>query len=195
MAGKIVNADEAVRLIKDGDTLSVCGIIGGLVPEKVLTALEKRFMETGRPRDLTLVFPVAVGDVYGTTGTDHLAHEGLIRRVIGGSYVTAPASSAPPKIYEMIFRNKVEAYNFPMGVLMHLHREIAAKRPGVVSPVGLGTFVDPRMNGAKMNEVTKEDLIQVIQLQGQEYLFYKSFPITGAIVRGTTAGRQPPRRH
>lgn len=159
VSSKLMAAAEAVQMIKNGDTLSVCGIVGGLVPEKVLTALEKRFLDTGSPRDLTLVFPVAVGDVYGTAGTDHLAHEGLIKRVIGGSYVTAPAASKPPKIYEMISQNKIEAYNFPMGVLMHLHREIAAKRPGLITQVGLKTFVDPRNTGAKMNEVTLEDLI------------------------------------
>lgn len=187
MASKFMTPEEAVQMIKNGDTLSVCGIVGGLVPEKVLTALEKRFLETGQPRGLTLVFPVAVGDMYGTAGTDHLAHDGLIKRVIGGSYVTAPASSKPPKIYEMILQNKIEAYNFPMGALMHLHREIAARRPGLITPVGLRTFVDPRNSGAKMNEVTREDLIEVITLQGKEYLFYKAFPIHSAIIRGTTA--------
>jgi len=190
MADKIMAAEEAVRLIDDGNTLSVCGIIGSLVPEKVLAALEKRFLETGSPRDLTAVFPVAVGDVYGLKGADHLAHEGMLRRVIGGSYVTAPASSPPPKLVEMIYRNKVEAYNLPMGVLMHLHREIAARRPGLVTQVGLRTFVDPRLNGAKMNDVTREDLVEVIRLQGKEYLFYKSFPVHAAIIRGTTADEQ-----
>ena len=185
--GKFMTAEEAVQLIGNGDTLTVCGIVGGLVPEKVLAALEKRFLESGSPRDLSLVFPVAVGDVYGTLGTDHLAHEGLLKRVIGGSYVTAPASAKPPKIYEMVFANKVEAYNFPMGVLMHLHREIAAKRPGLMTEVGLGTFVDPRLTGAKMNEFTREDLVDVIHLSGKEYLFYKSFPVNAAIIRGTTA--------
>ena len=183
-------AEEAIKLINSGDTLSVCGIIGALVPEKVLAALEKRFLESNSPRDLTLVFPVAVGDVYGLPGTDHLAHEGLIKRVIGGSYVTAPASSPPPKIYRLIFDNKIEAYNFPMGVLMHLHREIAAKRPGVITEVGLRTFVDPRNNGAKMNDVTREDLIEVITLNGKEYLFYKAFPLQAAIIRGTTADEE-----
>ena len=93
MAKKVMTPEEAVRLIKDGDTVSVCGIIGALVPEKVLSALEKRFLRTGSPRNLTAIFPVAVGDVYGMAGADHLAHEGMIRRVIGGSYVTAPASA------------------------------------------------------------------------------------------------------
>jgi len=187
MPNKIMTAEDAVKFVNNGDVVSVCGIVGGLVPEKILTALEKRFLESGSPRDLTLVFPVAVGDVYGTAGTDHLAHEGLIKRVIGGSYVTAPAASKPPKIYEMIFQNKIEAYNFPMGVLMHLHREIAAKRPGLITGVGLRSFVDPRFNGAKMNEVTREDLIEVIKIHDKEYLFYKTFPIHIAIIRGTTA--------
>jgi propionate CoA-transferase len=190
MAGKIMAAEDTVRLIDDGNTLSVCGIIGSLVPEKVLAALEKRFLETGTPRDLTAVFPVAVGDVYGLKGADHLAHDGMLRRVIGGSYVTAPASSPPPKLVEMIYGNKVEAYNFPMGVLMHLHREIAARRPGLVTQVGLRTFVDPRLNGARMNEITREDLVEVIRLQEKEYLFYRSFPVHAAIIRGTTADEQ-----
>ena len=190
MAGKIMAAEEAVRLIGNGDTVSVCGIIGALVPEKLLAALEKRFLDTGSPRDLTVVFPVAVGDVYGLAGADHLAHEGMIRRVIGGSYVTAPASSPPPKLVGMVYQNKVEAYNFPMGVLMHLHREIAAKRPGLITQVGLRTFVDPRLNGARMNDRTPEELIEVIELGGKEYLFFRSFPVHAAILRGTTADEQ-----
>ena len=190
MAGKIMAAEEAVRLIGNGDTVSVCGIIGALVPEKLLAALEKRFLDTGSPRDLTVVFPVAVGDVYGLAGADHLAHEGMIRRVIGGSYVTAPASSPPPKLVGMVYQNKVEAYNFPMGVLMHLHREIAAKRPGLITQVGLRTFVDPRLNGARMNDRTPEELIEVLELGGKEYLFFRSFPVHAAILRGTTADEQ-----
>jgi propionate CoA-transferase len=190
MASKIVSAEEAVKLIRDGDTVSTCGIIGALVPEKVLGALEKRFLESGSPRNLTAVFPVAVGDIYELPGADHFAHEGMIRRVIGGSYVTAPASGPPPKLVGMVYQNKIEAYNFPMGALMHLHREIAAKRPGLITRVGLKTFVDPRLNGAKMNDRTREDLIEVVNLNGGEYLFYKSFPIHAAIIRGTTADEQ-----
>jgi len=182
-----MKAEEAVKLVKDSDVVSVCGIVGALVPDKTLAALEKRFLETGSPQNLTIVFPVAVGDVYGIPGMDRLAHKGLIKRLVGGSYVTAPASSEPPKIYKMIINNEVEAYNFPMGVLMHLHREIAAKRPGLISEVGLRTFVDPRINGAKMNDITKEDLVETMKLNDKEYLFYKSYPINVAIIRGTTA--------
>jgi len=187
VAGKWMSSEEAVKLVKNGDVVTVCGIVGAITPDKVLSALERRFLESGFPRDLTVVFPVAVGDVYGTPGMDHLAHEGLIKRLIGGSYVTAPASAKPPKIYEMIFNNKVAAYNLPMGVLMHLHRDIAAKRPGLITEVGLRTFVDPRINGGKMNDVTREDIVEVIRVHGQEYLFYKAFPINVAIIRGTTA--------
>lgn len=184
---KLMRAEEAVKWVKDGDIVSVCGIVGALAPDRVLATLERRFLESGSPRNLTVVFPVAVGDVSGITGMDRFAHEGLIKRLIGGSYVTAPASANPPKIYEMIINNKVEAYNLPMGVLMHLHREISAKRPGLITEVGLRTFVDPRINGAKMNEITKEDLIEVIKLNNKEYLFYKAFPVNLAIIRGTTA--------
>jgi len=187
MAGKLMSAEEAVGLIGDNDVISVCGIVGALVPDKTMAALEKRFIETGSPRNLTVVFPVAVGDMYGITGMDRLAHEGLIKRLIGGSYVTAPASAEPPKIYEMIINNKVEAYNFPMGVLMHLHRDIAARRPGLITEVGLKTFVDPRITGAKMNDITTEDLVEVIEIHNKEYLFYKAFPVNAAIIRGTTA--------
>ena len=190
MTNKIMTAEEAVKILKDGDTVSTCGIIGALVPEKVLAAVEKRFLETGSPRDLTAVFPVAVGDIYELPGADHFAHEGMVKRVIGGSYVTAPASGPPPRLVGMVSQNKIEAYNFPMGALMHLHREIAAKRPGLITQVGLKTFVDPRLNGAKMNDRTKEDLIEVISLNGGEYLFYRSFPIDVAIIRGTTADGQ-----
>lgn len=190
MPDKLMSPEEAVQLIKDGDTVTICGIIGALVPEKILSALEERFLQTGSPRNLTAIFPVAVGDVYGLLGADHLAHDGLIKRVIAGSYVTAPASAPPPKLVEMIYQNKVEAYNFPMGVLMHLHREIAAHRPGLITQVGLRTFVDPRLEGAKMNKITKEDLIELIHWQGKEFLFYKSFPIQVAIIRGTTADEQ-----
>jgi propionate CoA-transferase len=184
---KVMFAEEAVQSIKTGDTISVCGISGGLTPDKVLVALGRRFLATGSPRDLTLVFPVAVGDAYEIQGLDHLAHEGMIKRLIGGSYTVSRSSEKPPKIYEIITQNKVEAYNFPMGVLMHLHREIAAKRPGLLTEVGLGTFVDPRVEGGRMNETTRADLVEVCKMHGRDYLFFPAFPINVALIRGTTA--------
>ncbi len=183
----ILTAEEAARLIGNGATVTVSSSAAQLVPEKILEGIETRFLTTGEPRDLTVVFPVAVGDSFGTVGLDHLAHPGLIRRLIGGSYVNAPAAKPSPKIYAMIYADQVEAYNLPLGVLMHLHRDIAAKKPGVITRIGLGTFVDPRDQGGRMNRVTPPDLVEVIQLLGEEWLLYRAFPINVAIIRGTTA--------
>jgi len=182
-----MTADEAARLIPSGATITVSSSAAQLVPDKVLGGVETRFQASGEPRDLTVVFPVAVGDSFGTVGLDHLAYPGLIKRLIGGSYVNAPASKPSPKIYGMIHAEQVEAYNLPLGVLMHLHRDIAAKKPGVITKIGLGTFVDPREQGGRMNRVTPPDLVEVIQLRGEEWLLYRAFPIDVAIIRGTTA--------
>jgi len=183
----ILSPEEAARLIGKGATVTVSSSAAQLVPDKVLAGIEARFLASGEPRDLTVVFPVAVGDSFGTVGLDHLAYPGLIKRLIGGSYANAPASKPSPKIYDMIYADQVEAYNFPLGVLMHLHRDIAAKKPGTITHVGLGTFVDPRDQGGRMNRVTPLDLVEVIQLQGREWLLYRSFSIDVAIIRGTTA--------
>ena len=147
----ILTAEEAAQLIPSGATVTVSSSAAQLVPDKVLAGIGARFQATGEPKGLTMVFPVAVGDSFGTVGMDHLAHPGLIKRLIGGSYVNGPASKPPPKIYAMILNDQVEAYNLPLGVLMHLHRDIAARKPGVITKIGLGTFVDPRDQGGRMN--------------------------------------------
>jgi propionate CoA-transferase len=186
---KVVSAEDAARLVESGQTVSVCGVVGALCPEKILAALERRFLETGQPRDLTLVFPVAVGDVWDLPGMDHLANEGMLRRMIGGSYVigTNPKTGRRARGTEMVLENRVEAYNFPIGALLHLQREIAGGRPGLVTPIGLDTFVDPRWGGGKLNERTSEDLVELVELDGREYLWYRAFPIHAAIIRATTA--------
>ena len=183
----ILSPEEAAQLIPSGGTVTVSSSAAQLVPDKVLAGIEARFLATGEPTGLTMVFPVAVGDSFGTVGMDHLAYPGLIKRLIGGSYVNGPASKPAPKIYAMILGDQVEAYNLPLGVLMHLHRDIAAKKPGVITKIGLGTFVDPRDRGGRMNGVTPPDLIEVIQLRGEEWLLFRAFPIDVAIIRGTTA--------
>ena len=183
----ILTSDEAARLIPSGATVTVSSSAAQLVPDKVLSGIEARFLASGEPRDLTVIFPVAIGDSFGTVGLDHLAHPGLIKRLIGGSYVNGPASKPSPKIYAMIHADQVEAYNFPLGVLMHLHRDIAAKKPGTITKIGLGTFVDPRDEGGRMNRVTPPDLVEVVQLLGEEWLLYRTFPIEVAIIRATTA--------
>lgn len=185
----ILTPEEAAALIPDGATITISSSAAQLVPDTILAGIESRFLARRQPADLTVVFPLAVGDSFGTVGLDHLAHPGLIRRLIGGSYVNGPASKPSPKIYAMIHADQVEAYNFPLGPLLHLHRDIAAKKPGVITKIGLGTFVDPRDQGGRMNRVTPPDLLEIIQLLGEEWLLYRAFPIHVAIVRGTTADR------
>lgn len=175
------SASEAASFVKTGDTVALGGLINILCPEQILKAIEERFLSTKQPRELTLVTPVRVGN--SGTGLEHFAHEGMLKRLISGSY----NSWTQPTLCKMIADNIVEGYAFPMGVLFTLFGEIAAGNPGLITKVGLNTFVDPRLDGGKVNQAAKEDLVDVINLSGEEYLHYKSFPINVAIIRGTTA--------
>jgi acyl CoA:acetate/3-ketoacid CoA transferase len=136
---------------------------------------------------LTSVHPIAAGDMWGIKGIDHLAQPGMLARVIAGSYPSGPSSAEPPRIWQMIENNEVQAYNFPSGVLYQLHRAGAAKQPGVLTAVGVDTFVDPRHSGGRMNEITPEELVRVHQLDGQEWLFFDAVVPDVAIIRATTA--------
>jgi propionate CoA-transferase len=180
MLKKIIPVEDAISVLHDGDVLATAGYGGHGVPEQLLVTLERRFLETGRPRGLTLIHSTGQGDAKDK-GLNHLAHEGLLKRVIGGHFGLAP------KIVELVLANKIEAYNLPEGVITHLYRDIAAGKPGTLSRVGLGTFVDPRLEGGKMNQVTREDLVTVMTIGGEEYLFYRAIPIGVAFIRGTTA--------
>ena len=182
MSVKILTARQAADLVPDGATLAANGFIGASTPEELLMALEERFVETGAPRDLTVMFAAAQGD-RATRGLNHLAHDGMIRRCIGGHWGMAP------KIGQMVADNKILAYDFPQGVMCHMFRDIAAHKPGVMTHVGLGTFVDPRLLGGKLNEKTRaaEDLVHLMELGGKEYLFYDCHPITFAVLAGTYA--------
>jgi propionate CoA-transferase len=186
MQSKVMSLEQAVGLVRNQDTVTICASSGVLVPDKILEALGKRYQETREPANLTVVLPIAIGDSFGLAGLEHLAHEGMIKRLIGGSY-TVGSRDRKPKINQMIFENQIEAYNLPQGVLMHLHRDIAAKKPGVITKVGMGSFVDPHYGGGKLNERTKEDLVRHIEIDGEDWLFYKAFPIQVAIIRATTA--------
>jgi propionate CoA-transferase len=177
---KVITADQAAALLKDGDTVlwTTAGLSGFC--EEVAIALEKRFKETASPCNLTLAHDCGCGDMK-TRGMNHFAYEGLVKRLISGHTGQAPAMG------QLIYENKIEAYLLPQGVMAHLWRQIAGKRPGVITKVGLGTYVDPRLEGGKASPRTTEDLVKVIELEGEEWLLYKPFPVSVAVIRGTTA--------
>ena len=177
---KIVEAADAVAVIHDGDVVASVGYGGNGTPDQLFVALKKRFVETAAPRDLTLVFSTGQGDMK-ERGLNRLAHEGLVKRVIGGYFGLSPA------IEKLIVDNRIEAYNLPEGIITHMYRNIGAGKPGTLSRVGLGTYVDPRQDGGRMNALTTEDIVRLMEIDGEEYLFYKSFPIQVALIRGTTA--------
>jgi propionate CoA-transferase len=178
---KIVTAAEAVALIRDGDTIVVEGFAGQCFAEELTLALEARFLQSGSPRDLTLAFTVAQGNRQGR-GSDRLCHEGLLKRAIGGHW------GMSGELGKLAVENKIEGYNLPQGVIAQLFRDTAAGKPGLLTRVGLDTFVDPRNGGGKINDKTTEDRVELISIDGEEYLFYKAFErLDVAFLRGTTA--------
>ena len=180
MLKKIIPVEDAISVLHDGDVLATSGYGGHGMPEQLLVALEKRFLETDRPSGLTLIHATGQGDAK-EKGLNLLAHESLLQRVIGGYFGLAP------KIGQLVQDNKIQAYNLPEGVITNLYRDIGAGKPGTLTKVGLGTFVDPRLEGGKMNSVTVEDMVELMTINGEEYLFYKALPINVAFIRGTTA--------
>jgi len=176
---KILAADEIANHVQDGMTIAISGSGGGLLEaDFIFTALEKSFLETGRPRDLTLVHALGIGNGKGS-GIGRFAHESMVRRVIGGHWTWSPS------MQKLAQDNKIEAYSFPAGVIQTLFREIGSKRPGVITKIGLGTFIDPKNDGGKCNSLTKEDLVENIILNGENHLWYKPFKIDIAIIRGS----------
>lgn len=178
---RILSADEAAELVRDAATVLVDGSGGGVnEPAAVLVALEQRFARTAHPADLTVVHVSGMGEGKGG-GIDRFAHDGMVRRVVGGHWGWST------RMQEMAFAEKIEAYCLPQGTISHLLRDIAAGRPGAISHVGLDTFVDPRHGGGRLNASATEDLVELVELAGREWLFTKAFPIDVAIIRGTSA--------
>ncbi|MDX0946542.1 acyl CoA:acetate/3-ketoacid CoA transferase [Sinorhizobium medicae] len=186
--GKHISPAQAAGLIPDGAIVSVSSSSGLGCPDLMLKAIGERFEATGHPRDLTTLHPIAAGDMSGIKGVDHIARKGLLKKIIGGSYPSGPSSAEPPLIWQMIGANQVAAYNIPSGILFDMHREAAAKRPGVMTKVGLDTFVDPSREGCAMNaSAASEPVVQKIAFEGEDWLYFKAIAPQVAIIRATTA--------
>ncbi len=177
---KVTSAAEAMALIRDGDVVTTTGFVQSCIPEALHAALEKRYVETGAPRDLTLIMTAGAGDSKGL-GTGRLHHEGLLSRVIAANF------GRMPKVAQAAKENRIRGYNLPQGVISQLYRACAAGQPGLFSKVGLHTYVDPRHGGGKVNTLTDEEIVKVVDVDGEEWLFYKATKIDVAFIRGTSA--------
>ncbi len=185
---KLVSPQQAVARIKDGAVVSVSSSSGLGCPDLVLEAIGARFDKEGHPRNLTTLHPIAAGDMYGIKGIDHIARDGLLKRVLAGSYPSGPSSKEMPEIWKMIVENRVEAYNVPSGILFDMHRDVAARRPGVLTKVGLQTFVDPILEGCAMNEAAAASpIVFRHEMLGETWLHFPNIVPDVAIIRATTA--------
>ncbi len=183
MKSKIINLENAIKKIKNGSVVAVGGFIGSGHPEAITSEIERYFLQYGTPNNLKLIYAAGQGDSKDK-GLNHFGHKGLVSKIIGGHWALSP------KLQKLAVNNEVEAYNIPQGIISHMYRDIAAGKPGTISKVGLQTFVDPRLGGGKLNEITKEDIVSVINIENKEYLFYKSIPIDVAILRATYADEE-----
>lgn len=185
---KHISAAEAAALIPDNAVVSVSSSSGLGCPDLTLKAIGERFDETGHPKNITTLHPIAAGDMSGIKGVDYIAKPGLLKKIIGGSYPSGPSSAEPPLIWQMITNNEIPAYNVPSGILFDMHREAAAKRPGVLTKVGLDTFVDPTRQGAAMNDKAREaPVVKHVSFEGEDWLYFPAIIPQVAIIRATTA--------
>jgi len=188
MDSKIVSAAEAAARIADDAVVSVSSSSGLGCPDAVLAAIGTRFDQEGHPRGLTTLHPIAAGDMYGIKGVDHIAKDGLLTTIVGGSYPSGPSSMPMPEIWRMIVEDRVAAYNVPSGIMFDMHRDVAARRPGVLTKVGLDTFVDPIREGCAMNATAAaRPIVSRTEFGGETWLHFVNFKPDVAILRATTA--------
>lgn len=176
---KFITGEEAAAMISSESTIATIGMTLVSASETILKAIEKRFMETGSPNHLTLVHSCGQSD--RDRGIQHFAHEGMLYRIIGGHW------GLQPRMMKLIAENKILAYCIPQGQFAQLYRSMAGGEPGKITKVGLGTFIDPRIDGGKMNDITKNapDIVDVVTIEGEEYMRYKPIPLDYCIIRGT----------
>lgn len=185
---KLTSAANAAAQIADGAVVTVSSSSALGCPDLVLAAIGQRFDATGHPQDLTTIHPIAAGDMYGVKGVDHIAKDGLLKRILGGSYPSGPSSKPMPEIWKMITENRVAAYNVPSGILFDMNRETAARRPGVLTKVGLETFVDPIREGCAMNAAgAAQPIVTRVEFGGDTWLHFPNIIPNVAILRATTA--------
>ena len=178
---RVVTAAEAASLVHDGDTLVIGGSGGGhAIAESLIVALEQRFLSEGAPRGITSFHPVGVGDE-ATRGVSRFAHPGMLKRIVTGTLVDSP------KLEALAIDGSIEAYTLPQGALSQLMREMAAGRPGLLTRAGLHTFADPRIGGGRQSPSATEELVEIVELAGREWMFYRPFHIDVCFLRGTTA--------
>src|SRR6056297_896887 len=185
---KVVSPAEAVARIADGAVVTVSSSSALGCPDAVLQAMGERFEAEGHPRDLTTLHPIAAGDMYGVKGIDHIARDGLLSRIIAGSYPSGPSSLPMPEIWRMVTEDRVAAYNVPSGILFDMHRDVAARKPGVMTQVGLDTFVDPIREGCAMNaRGAAAPIVRRQEFDGKTWLHFPNIAPDVAIIRATTA--------
>src|SRR5438552_12287319 len=185
---RVLTAGDAAELIPDGAIVTVSSSSALGCPDAVLAAIGARFDAEGLPRNLTTLHPIAAGDMWGVKGVDHIAKPGCLARVLAGSYPSGPSSAEPPRIWRMICDDAIPAYNVPSGILFDMHREAAAKRPGVLTKIGMDTFVDPAREGCAMNgKAAAEPIVRRVAFDGEDWLYFRAIVPDVAIIRATTA--------